>query len=153
MEKVFHFDALREPYQADAAVVACFDHRFRLALPKYLKRNGILATDSIIVAGGAKSLASPANETDREFALGQLRTSVRLHRTPRVILSVHSDCGAYGGLDGAFRGDVRAEAQHHEEELRRASACVAAAIPEIEIQALFIDFEGIWNVNLSAGCP
>ena len=31
MNKVFHFDSLREHYHADAAVIWCFDHRFHQA--------------------------------------------------------------------------------------------------------------------------
>jgi len=148
MKKVFHFDSAHGQYRADAAIVACFDHRFQLVLAKYLKRIDALTRDIVVIAGGAKSLASPANETDRQFVLDQLRTSVRLHATRRVILSVHSDCGAYGGLEGAFRGDVRAEVQHHQEELRRAAACVAAALSGMEIHAFFIDFEGVWEVDV-----
>jgi hypothetical protein len=59
---------------------------------------------------------------------------------------VHSDCGAYGGLAGAFGGDAGAESQHHEEELRRAAECLRKAIPAIDVQAYFVDFEGVWAV-------
>ncbi|HVN03143.1 MAG TPA: carbonic anhydrase [Bryobacteraceae bacterium] len=148
MDKVFHFDSPREEYHADAAVVWCFDHRFNLGFAKFLKRSGMATVDAIKLAGGAKSLASPERETDREFVLGQLQKSVRLHGTRRVILMVHSDCGGYGGL-AAFGGDPAAEAKHHEEELRRAADYVAQQIPEIEVQAYFADFEGVWAVDLT----
>ena len=59
MKKIFHFDAPREKYQCDAAVIWCFDNRFHLGLAKYLKRLGVLNSDPIKIAGGAKSLASP----------------------------------------------------------------------------------------------
>ena len=108
MEKVFHFTAAREKYQCDAAVIWCFDNRFQLELTKYLKRLGILNTDPIKIAGGAKSLASPEHSTDRDFVLEQIRKSVRLHGTKLVILMVHSDCGAYGGLSAGFGGDAAA---------------------------------------------
>lgn len=58
------------------------------------------------MAGGAKSLASPEHEADREFLLAQVEKSIRLHGTDRVILMLHSDCGAYGGLHKIF-GDLR----------------------------------------------
>jgi len=38
MEKLFHFDAPREKYQCDAAVVWCFDNRFETVFRKFLKR-------------------------------------------------------------------------------------------------------------------
>jgi hypothetical protein len=140
MNKVFHFDAPREKYICDAAVVWCFDNRFQLGFTKYLKRLGIVNSDPIKIAGGAKCLASPDQQTEREFVLEQIRKSIRLHGTRLVILLVHSDCGAYGGLT-AFGGDARLEAQHHETELRRAAECLQQAIPGIEVQAYFVDFE------------
>jgi hypothetical protein len=149
MKKVFHFDAPRERYLCDAAVLWCFDNRFELGFRKFLKRIGVVNSDPIKIAGGAKSLASPQVETDREFVLEQIRTSMRLHGTKRVILMVHSDCGAYGGLAG-FGGDARAEAKHHHCELQRAAANLQKAVPGIEVQAYFVDFEGIWEAELES---
>lgn len=148
MEKVFHFDAPRDQYQSDAAVVCCFDNRFDLGFRKFLKRIGIVNADPIKIAGGAKCLASPDVETDRAFVLDQIRLSIRLHATERVILMLHSDCGAYGGLNGGFQGDTRAEAEHHQAELRRAAATLRQAIPGLEIQGYFVDFEGVWETDL-----
>ena len=150
MRKVFHFDAPRENYQCDAAIVWCFDNRFKPGFVKYLKRAGIEKTDSIKIAGGAKSLASPDQEADREFILRQIRTSMKLHGTKLVVLMSHSDCGGYGGLADGFGGDPQVEAQHHEQELRHAAACVRAAIPDIEVKTYFVDFEGVWAVESAA---
>ena len=63
--------------------------------------------------GGAKCLATPEQESEREFVVEQIRKSMRLHGTDRVVLMVHSDCGAYGGL-ARFRGDEEAEARYHQ---------------------------------------
>ena len=123
MKKVFHFDAPREKYQCDAAIVWCFDNRFQLGFAKFLRRRGVVNSDPIKIAGGAKCLASPEHEGDRQFVLDQIRKSMRLHGTKVVILMVHSDCGAYGGLDGGLGGNARVEDQHHEEELRRGRMC------------------------------
>lgn len=150
MQKIFHFDAPREKYHCDAAVIWCFDNRFELGFAKFLKRIGVANSDPIKIAGGAKSLASPAQEADREFVLRQIRTSIRLHGTTRVILMLHSDCGAYGGLDGGFGGDARAEAENHQRELRRAAKNVKCAIPGIAVEGYFADFEGIWKAELEA---
>ena len=67
-----------------------------------------------------------------------------------MILMVHSDCGAYGGLAGAFGGDAQAEAEHHHAELRRAAENLRKAIPEVEVDAYFMDFEGVWSAELEA---
>src|SRR5882724_13114723 len=101
VKKVFYFDAPREKYHCDAAILWCFDNRFELGFRKFLKRIGVVNSDPIKVAGGAKCLASAAGAADREFVLDQIRKSILLHRTTRVILMVHSDCGAYGGLEAA----------------------------------------------------
>ena len=148
MKKVFHFDAPREKYQCDAAIVWCFDNRFDLGFRKFLKRVGVVNSDPIKIAGGAKCLATPEHEGERAFVIEQIRISVRLHGTRRVILMLHSDCGAYGGLDGGFGGDSRAEASHHHAELRLAAENVRKAIPELEVSAYFVDFEGVWEAEL-----
>ena len=67
-----------------------------------------------------------------------------------MILMLHSDCGAYGGLAGGFSGDSVAEAAHHRQELQRAAANLTAAIPGIEVQTYFVDFEGVWATQVSA---
>jgi carbonic anhydrase len=126
MRKVLHFDSPRAKYHCDAAAVWCYDNRFELAFRKLLKRIGVVHADAIRVAGGAKCLATPDREAEREFVLEQIRKSMRLHGTDRVMLMVHSDCGAYGGLE-AFGGDAQAEARHHADELRRAAACLRQA--------------------------
>jgi carbonic anhydrase len=150
VKKVFHFDTPHDEYHCDAAILWCFDHRFELGFRKFLKRIGVRNSDAIKIAGGAKVLASPEHEADREFVLDQIRKSMRLHGTRRVILMLHSDCGAYGGLAGAFRGDAAAEAAHHEAELQRAAAHLKAAIPTVEVQGYFVDFEGIWDAEIGA---
>ena len=144
MRKVMHFDSPREHYHCDAAVVWCYDHRFEPVLRKLLKRMGAVHFDLIRLAGGAKCLATPEPASERELVLEQIRKSVRLHGTDRVVLMVHSDCGAYGGL-AAFRGDVQAEVRHHGEELRRAAECVRQAIPEVAVACYHVDFEGVWT--------
>jgi carbonic anhydrase len=150
MKKLFHFDSPREKYECDAAIVWCFDNRFDLGFQKFLKKIGVQHSDPIKIAGGAKTLASPERESDREFVLDQIRKSIRLHNTKRVILMVHSDCGAYGGLAHGFGGDTRAEFAHHKVELEKAAAFLEQSIPGIQVDAYFVDFEGVWA---PAGLP
>jgi hypothetical protein len=146
MKKVFHWTAPREKYHCDAVIVWCFDNRFELGFRKFLKRSGVVNSDPIKIAGGAKSLVSPDRESDREFVIEQIRKSMRLHGTRRAILMLHSDCGAYGGLE-SFQGGAVAEATHHEADLRAAAANLIQAIPEISVENYSVDFEGIWEVH------
>jgi hypothetical protein len=147
MKKVFHWTAPREKYHCDAVIVWCFDNRFEIGFRKFLKRSGVVNSDPIKIAGGAKSLVSPDHETDREFVFEQIRKSIRLHGTKRAILMLHSDCGAYGGLEGGFGGNAEAEAEHHAEDLKIAAANLSKAIPGLTVDAYFVDFEGIWEVR------
>lgn len=146
MQKLFHFDSPPERYRCDAAVVWCFDNRFELVLRKLLKRLDVGFFDPIRIAGGAKFLASPDRESDREFVLEQIRLSMRLHQTRSVILMLHSDCGAYGGL-AAFGGDAQKEALHHSLELQNAASYLLSQIPELTVRPFFVDFEGVWEVD------
>jgi hypothetical protein len=150
MRKLFHFDAPRERYSCDAVIVWCFDNRFEVGFRKFLKRIGVEYSDPIKIAGGAKSLASPDTEAEREFVLDQIRASMRLHGTRRAILMVHSDCGAYGGLEG-FGGDEAAELRHHRAELVKATDALQAAIPGLSVEGYFVNFEGVWEVDPAKG--
>jgi carbonic anhydrase len=142
MRKIFHFDSSPDPYVADAAVLCCFDERIRHTVQKFLKHQGILRPDMIIVAGGAKTLASPRNDFERDFILEQVRMSILLHKTKHVLLMSHSDCATYGGL-AAFGGDRERESAHHKAELQRASELIKAGFPDVEVECFFVNFEGI----------
>src|SRR5271155_1693820 len=144
MEKIFHFDSPLEPYVADAAVLCCFDQRIRLATNKFLQRQGIVRPDMIVVAGGAKTLASPRNDFERDFILEQVRMSILLHQTKRVLVMSHSDCATYGGL-AHFNGDRDAEAEHHRTELLRARDLLTASFAKISVEPYFVKFDGIWQ--------
>lgn len=144
MRKLFHFESPSDAYTADAAVLCCFDHRIQLVTRKFLKKAGILQPDWIIVAGGAKTLATPRNDFEQEFILEQIRLSLRLHQAKQVVLTCHSDCATYGGL-AAYDGDRKAEAGHHLQELGRAAELVRKSFPDAVIATYFIDFEGVWQ--------
>jgi carbonic anhydrase len=146
MDKIFHFDSAPDPYVADAAVLTCFDQRIRSTVNKFLQRRGILRPDMIVVAGGAKTLASPRNDFERDFILEQVRMSVLLHKTQRVFLMCHSDCATYGGL-AAYKGDRPAEAEHHQQELKRAAQLVNENFPALQVECFFVNFEGVFATN------
>ena len=143
MKKVFHFDCSPDPYVADAAVLCCFDERIRQTVDKFLKRQGILRPDMVVVAGGAKTLASPRNDFERDFILEQVRMSILLHQTQRVVLMSHSDCATYGGL-AAFDRDRDRESAHHKTELLRASELIKERFPDVQVECFFVTFEGVF---------
>ena len=142
MRKIFHFDSPAEPYVADAAVLCCFDHRISQAVRKFLRKQNIERPDMIVVAGGAKTLASPRNDFEQDFILEQVRMSIRLHQTRRVLVMSHSDCATYGGLT-AFGGSQEREAEHHKQELQRAADLILSNFPEVDAECFFVTFEGV----------
>jgi carbonic anhydrase len=146
VKKIFHFDSPPEQYVADAAVLCCFDYRINRAVRKFLKKQGIERADMIVVAGGAKTLASPRNDFEQDFILEQVRMSIRLHQTERVLVMSHSDCATYGGL-AFFKGDQHAEGEHHRGELLRAGELLTAHFPDISVEPYFVKFDGIWEVR------
>ena len=152
MRKVLHFISSRERYICDAVVIGCYDNRFETAFRKILKRTGIVYADPVRVAGGAKCLASPAREEDREFVLEQVRLSMKLHATRVAVLMLHSDCGAYGGL-AVFDGNATKEAEHHLAELKSAARYLRSRIPELTVKAYFIDFDSVWEVDTTQATP
>ena len=151
MQKIYYFPSPRPQYICDAAVVCCFDHRFHQAFAKYLKRRGIESPDLIKLAGGAKALAS-GSSAERAFVIDQIRTSIRLHGTKLVILMLHSDCGAYGGLT-AFGNDSQLESERQEAELLRARDSLRETVPGIEVEPYFVDFEGVWHAGAPMAAP
>ena len=146
VKPIFRFQSPKEEYRCDAVVMACFDHRFDLVLLEFLKGIGIVNPDLIIIAGGARSLASPEHDTDREFVLDQIEKSIGLHGTDRAILMLHSDCGAYGGLE-KFNGNEAEEFAHHSAELMRARAILQGAFPSLAVECCFIDFAGVRQLD------
>lgn len=138
----FEFETALDHYTADAFVVRCIDDRFWKAFKQFLKSLGMEHIDPESVAGGAKILASPEQESDRNFMLREIEKSVRLHGTRRIMLCTHSDCGAYGGL-ARFNGNADEEFAFHRSEHQRACAAVAARFPGLAVESYFIDPHGV----------
>jgi len=136
MEKTFHFDCPREVYQADACALSCFDHRFEMALRKFFRRRGIATVDHIKIPGGAKALVAPARDSDRDFVLEMVRTSLRLHHPARLLILGHNECGAY---PGAPPETVAAD-------VKRAAELVSSAEPSLSVECYFCDFDGIYGI-------
>jgi carbonic anhydrase len=90
-------------------------------------------------------LASPRNSFDREFVIEQIRLSIKLHAAKRIILTNHSDCGAYGGL-AAFESKTQIEAEHHAKELHTAVNLVRKIFPPVTVNAYLVDFEAVWEL-------
>jgi len=89
---------MESKHTCTALILHCMDFRLGKPIKQYLQERGLLGDcDIVSIAGASKNIARPTEPTDREFALRQIRTSVRLHEIKKVIVMNHTDCGAYGG--------------------------------------------------------
>jgi hypothetical protein len=136
MEKTFHFDCPREVYHADACALSCFDHRFEMAMRKFFRRRGITTVDHIKIPGGAKALVADGRDSDRDFVLEMVRTSLRLHHPARLLILGHNECGAY---PGAPPETVAAD-------VKRAAEVLSSAEPSLSLECYFCDFDGIYRI-------
>jgi hypothetical protein len=143
MEPVIKFESSKEHYTADACVIWCFDDRFYKLLKAFGKQEKWKNIDLVKVAGGAKALGGDSSQ-GRDFLLHQIKTSMRLHNTRRVILMTHRDCGAYGGSRNF--ADAAAEQAQHEEQLKVAKNFVVHEIGGVSVDAYFADFDGLYVV-------
>ncbi|MEK9166205.1 MAG: carbonic anhydrase [Patescibacteria group bacterium] len=141
------FASSREHYKADAAIVWCFDDRLSGLLQRFVEEKKMGHKDLVVIAGGLKTLVSPDKESDREFVLGQIQASIKLHAPSKIYLMVHSDCGKYGGLKN-FGDDPNKELEHYVEEAKKAKEYLAEHIPEnVSVETLFADFSGVYQLD------
>jgi carbonic anhydrase len=143
-EPLIKFDSSKEHYTANACVVWCFDDRFYKLLKAFGKQEGFAHIDLVKIAGGAKALAGDASP-DRDFILNQIKTSVRLHGTNHIILMLHRDCGAFGGSKNF--PDSGTEKTELAEKLRHAVDFIKTELPDIQVDAYFADFDGLYSVE------
>jgi len=131
----------QEHYTADAVIIWCFDNRFWPAFLEFLKEKNLNHFDPIFIAGGAKSLAAPEKPEDKDFVLRQSEKSIALHKAAKIILMTHSDCGAFGGLQG-FGNNKEAEFNQHKEVMADAKKALAEKFPGKPVEAYFFHFGG-----------
>ncbi len=122
-------------------VLSCIDYRFwPQALPLLRDKYGDF--DLIEIAGSSKNLTSPLEEEDRTALLENIRISMKLHNSQKIILTNHIDCGAYGGSKEF--GSSKEEIKFHGNELAKAKEIIQKSFPQlsIETELLILDNEG-----------
>lgn len=147
MERILSDKVSAHHYRADACMVWCFDDRFSGLLKKFIEVKGFKHVDLIKVAGGAKSLASPAGDAEKEYLLDQIAKSIKLHQTPLVVLAVHADCGTYGK---SFDNN-NADQEFYAGELSRAKETVESFLKQTNagasVEKYFADFDGLSRIQ------
>lgn len=135
------------PHHCKTVIVHCIDFRLGKAIKKYLEEQNLLGDcDIVSVAGAAKNIASPENDSEREFLMKQIDISKKLHNISEVILMNHSDCGAYGG-SSAFSSKTE-EQKKHSDDMNMAAEIIRQKYPDLHIQTLLADIEDSGKINI-----
>ena len=114
-----------DSYKCTALILHCIDFRLGSAIKNYLQQHRLLDDcDIVAMAGATKNIARPKEETDKEFALRQIKISVDLHRIEKVIVMNHTDCGAYGG-----RSSEEDSEWQHIEDMKTAKDAILDLFP------------------------
>lgn len=79
-------------------LLRCMDFRLEPYFEAWLKNNGYLGeTDIISIAGSCKNLAADPQGCFAIEILSQIDLGYQKHGVRRILLTMHRDCGAYGG--------------------------------------------------------
>ncbi len=151
MKKIVSLESGHEHYEADAWTLTCIDDRFTEAVDATKEAAGWDRVDSVKWAGAAKELAkSDLSDLSGEAKslLKQIATSIKLHNTKEIVLSVHETCGAYGD---AMPHDHNEALSFMEGELAKAGKVVAHYLKEEGIarpvRLMAYGFDGVYEVD------
>ncbi len=100
-------------HDCNAIVFTCIDFRLHPAVESFFKKT-YKSFDLTSIAGAVKS---------PRLMMEQIEISSRLHHVKKVVLTMHMDCGAWGG-NRAFESD-HIEATHHRKVLKLAGTLLS----------------------------
>jgi hypothetical protein len=124
-----------DPNKAVKVVFTCLDWRLHPAIEEYFTKDGT-GCDMCVTAGSVKSLINPTTQT---YLLEQIEISKKLHNCRAIILTIHIDCGAYGGSK-AF-ANMDAETAACSEQLNRAKKILNENFPDLPVESYIIGLE------------
>jgi carbonic anhydrase len=143
MKKISEQGMTSGHYTAEACILYCYDNRCFTAFLALLKKDNIKSFDPIFIAGGANDLSNPEKRAE---ILNQIKTSIRLHHTKRVIIMMHRDCGACGGSK-AFDNNNEKEIGAIEQKLRAGKEFLEKNLSGVPIELIFVDYDGVYRVD------
>ncbi|MBI4359577.1 MAG: hypothetical protein HY564_00595 [Candidatus Jacksonbacteria bacterium] len=120
-------------HPASAIIFTCIDWRLHPRVEEFL-RDKYGSFDLCATAGSVKGFTDPKI---RAYFLEQIMISKQLHNIKKAVLTIHSDCGAYGG-SAAF-ANAREEIVRHTSALLEIKSIVKERFPRLKIELYFID--------------
>ena len=118
-----------------ATVIKCIDYRQNGFFKNWLKEQGIEGSDIISVAGSIKELVHGTKEIS-DWIISMVKISHDLHHSREVIITCHSDCGAYGIKDPAEEKNIQIE------DLKKAKDIIKKRFPDAEVKAYWLRLIG-----------
>lgn len=116
----------------DNLALMCIDFRMHRKVCDALTYGGYRDFDLLALPGGSQALI---DEDSRPTVLAAIEKAIALHKTKRLIIANHVDCGAYGG-SGRF-ADPNEETAMHEDALRQAAEIAKSRFPELEVVLVY----------------
>jgi hypothetical protein len=132
-----------DPNKIVKVVFACLDWRLHPAIEEYFTKDGT-GCDMCVTAGSIKGLLEEASQ---KYLLEQVNISKSLHNCRGAILTIHIDCGAYGGSKAFPNAEKEMIACKNQLEL--AKSVVEKNFPGLPVEAYVIGLEhvnGAWNI-------
>ncbi len=124
-----------DPNKKIKVIFGCLDWRLHPHLENFFAGEDI-GCDLCVTAGSVKALIEPETQ---QFMLNQIEISKNLHNCETVVLTMHIDCGAYGGSK-AYGGseDERSACMA---ELRKAKEIVRKKFLDLSVDTYLIGLE------------
>jgi hypothetical protein len=133
-----------DPNKKVKLLFACLDWRLHSAIENYFLGSAD-GCDLCVTAGSVKGLIDPFTQ---KYFLEQIDISKKLHNCQAVILTMHMDCGAYGG-SRAFPGEA-AETANCQDQLNQAKTIVERNFPDLLVETYIIGLrrnEDGWDIQ------
>lgn len=118
-----------------ATIIKCIDYRQNGFFKQWLKENSLEHSDIISVVGSIKSLAHGTEEI-KKWLIEMIKTSYDLHGSRDIILTCHSDCGAYGIKDEVREKEIQIS------DLKEAERIVKNNFPDMSIRLYWLKLIG-----------
>ena len=128
-----------DPNKKIKVVFACLDWRLHPQIENQFSGEGD-GCDMCVTAGSVKSLIDPATQG---FMINQIEISKNLHNCQEVVLTMHMDCGAYGGSK-SFK-DEHDERSACLAELVKAKAIVRQKFFDLHVKTYLIKLDRTIN--------
>lgn len=133
-------------HSCPAIIFGCIDWRLHPGLEDIFSKK-YHRFDLCATAGSLKGFSEPSI---KNFLFKQITISQNLHQSKTIVLTMHRDCGAYGGSQ-SFAGP-EAEFKHHQKELQKIGRLLSQKFPGLKIETFFVELKtkgNVWACSLN----